>query len=133
VYTYSAPPELQLVVGEPTYVEQVVRNLLTNAAKYSQSGSTIELVLEPGETEVRLRVLDRGIGVDAETAQHAFELFFRTADASRVASGAGIGLFVCRQLVDAMGGRIWIVPREGGGSEVGFSLPIQELDVTDEG
>jgi K+-sensing histidine kinase KdpD len=130
-YIFDAPAELQLVVGEPTYVEQIVRNLLTNAAKYSQTGTTIELVLEPGDTEVSLRVLDRGIGVDAETAQHAFELFFRTPDASRVASGAGIGLFVCRQLVDAMGGRIWIVPREGGGSEVGFSLPVQELDFTD--
>jgi signal transduction histidine kinase len=132
-YSWSAPPELQLVVGEPTYVEQIVRNLLSNAAKYSQPGTTIELVLEPGETEVRLRVLDRGIGVDAETAQHAFELFFRTPDASRVASGAGIGLFVSRQLVDAMGGRIWIVPREGGGTEVGFSLPIQQQDAAEEG
>jgi signal transduction histidine kinase len=132
-YSFIAPPELQLVVGEPTYVEQVVRNLLTNAAKYSGPGTAIELILEPGETEVILRVLDRGIGVDAETSQHAFELFFRTADASRVASGAGIGLFVSRQLIDAMGGRIWIIPREGGGSEVGFSLPVQELDVDGEG
>ena len=132
-YTFSSPPELHLVVGEPTYVEQVVRNLLTNASKYSAPGTTIELVLEPGATEVSLRVLDRGIGIDAEAAQHAFDLFFRTPDASRVASGAGIGLFVSRQLVDAMGGRIWIIPREGGGTEVGFSLPVQELDVAEEG
>jgi K+-sensing histidine kinase KdpD len=131
-YAFSAPPELQLVAGEPTYVEQVVRNLLTNAAKYSPAGTRIDIELEHGDGEVSVRVLDRGIGVDEETAARAFELFFRTRDASRLASGAGIGLFVCRQLIEAMSGRTWMIPRDGGGAEVGFSLPAVELDIADE-
>jgi len=91
-----------------------------------------DLTLEPGEDEVLVRVLDRGIGVDEETSARAFDLFYRTPEASRIAGGAGIGLFVCRQLIDAMGGRTWIVPRAGGGAEVGFSLPTSEIDDFDD-
>ena len=118
--------------GETTYVEQVVRNLLSNAAKYSPSTTSIEITLEPGDDEVLVRVLDRGIGVDEETSARAFELFYRTAEASRIAGGAGIGLFVCRQLIEAMGGRAWMAPRAGGGAEVGFSLPTTEMDDVDD-
>jgi two-component system, NarL family, sensor kinase len=74
--------------------------------------------------EVVVRVLDEGIGIAGADAARAFELFFRSKSATRMASGAGIGLFVCRQLVEAMGGRIWAQPRETAGTEVGFSLPV---------
>ena len=70
-----------------------------------------------------------GPGADAA---RAFELFFRTRDATPWPSGAGIGLFVCRQLVEAMGGRIWMTPGSGGGAEVGFGLPATEPDELDE-
>jgi K+-sensing histidine kinase KdpD len=131
-YAFKSPVDLPLAAAEPTYVEQVVRNLLSNAAKYSPGSTTIEVFLEPGEDEVIVRVLDRGIGVDEETSRRAFELFYRTTDASRIAGGAGIGLFVCRQLIEAMGGRVWMAPRPGGGAEVGFSLPTTELDDIDD-
>ena len=91
--------------------------------KYSRAPERIEIELLSQAGEIVLRVLDRGIGIDDETAEHAFDLFYRTTAASRTASGAGIGLFVCRELVGAMGGRTWIAPRSGGGTEVGFRLP----------
>jgi len=131
-YAFHAPPGLPLAAGEPTYIEQVVRNLLSNAAKYSAPSTAIEIELEAAEGEVVVRVRDRGIGVDEETSRRAFELFYRTRDASRVAGGAGIGLFVSRQLIEAMGGRTWMMPREGGGTEVGFSLPTTEFDDFDD-
>jgi signal transduction histidine kinase len=56
-----------------------------------------------------------------------FDLFYRSPNATRVAPGAGIGLFVCRQLIEAMGGRIWAHAREGGGTEVGFALPATPI------
>jgi signal transduction histidine kinase len=117
-----------LIEAEATYVEQVVRNLLTNATKYSAAPSPIEVTVGVEGDDVVLRVLDRGIGVDEASSASAFDLFYRTSQASRTASGAGIGLFVCRQLVEAMGGAAWIRPREGGGTEAGFRLPIVPME-----
>jgi signal transduction histidine kinase len=123
--TAGLPP----VLGEEIYVEQVVRNLLTNAAKYSDPGSEIKVILDQTEDAVRVRVLDSGIGIEPDDAANLFDLFFRSTTAVRQAPGAGIGLFVCKQLVEAMGGRIYGKPRDGGGAEFGFSLPIDiELD-----
>jgi signal transduction histidine kinase len=134
-------PGLALIEAEPTYVEQVIRNLLTNAVKYSGVPSPVEIEIEivedppdagvlardgSGLSEAVVRVLDRGIGIDEDTSAHAFDLFFRTKDATRMASGAGIGLFVCRQLIEAMGGRTWLIPRDGGGTESGFALPLAD-------
>ena len=74
--------------------------------------------------EITVTVRDRGPGIATEDAEHVFDLFYRARSAERQASGAGIGLFVCRQLVHAMGGRIWVRPREGGGTEFGFAMPL---------
>jgi K+-sensing histidine kinase KdpD len=129
-FRLDAAANLPLVVGEPTYVEQVARNLLANAAKYSPAGSDVEVSVAHEEDEVVVRVLDAGIGIEPADAERLFELFYRSPHASRQAAGAGIGLFVCRQLVEAMGGRIWATPRSEGGSEFGFALPVhvEEID-----
>lgn len=123
---------LPVVLGEETYVEQIVRNLLTNAAKYSPSPATIRVIAERFGDEVVVRVLDEGIGIAGADAERMFDLFYRSATASKVAGGAGIGLFVCRQLVEAMGGRIWAAPREEGGTEVGFALPVHHDEGEDD-
>jgi PAS domain S-box-containing protein len=127
----SGATPMPLVSGDATAIEQVLRNLLGNAAKYSEAGTSVELRLESDQHEVRIRVLDRGRGFDPPEAASLFDLFYRSPEATRAASGAGIGLYVVRRLVEAMGGRVWAVPREGGGSEFGFTLPVLRLD--DEG
>jgi signal transduction histidine kinase len=127
----EASEGLPLVIGEETYVEQVVRNLLTNAAKYSNPAAPIRVVVEATDDEVVTRVLDEGIGIAEGDTDRVFELFYRSTSATRMAGGAGIGLFVCRQLVEAMGGRIWAAPRSPVGTEVGFALPAHHEDVTD--
>jgi signal transduction histidine kinase len=118
----TAPPNLPVVRGDETAVEQVLRNLLSNAAKYSDGEGTVVVSVEPGDDEVVVRILDRGPGVDPDETAHLFDPFYRSPNTSSIAPGSGIGLYVSRRLIDAMGGRIWARPRDGGGSEFGFSL-----------
>jgi K+-sensing histidine kinase KdpD len=130
-FSAEAPLDLPLVLGEELHVGQVLQNLLSNAAKYSPKGSTVEVRAAAEDGGVTTRVLDEGEGLPAESTEQLFELFYRAPDAARRASGAGIGLFVCRQLVEGMGGRIWARPRDRGGAEFGFWLP--PLSEDDEG
>jgi K+-sensing histidine kinase KdpD len=116
--------DVPAVAGDATYVEQVARNLLSNAAKYSPANSTVDVHLEVNEGEVIVRVLDDGPGFSSGEAQDLFELFYRSPATAAQASGAGIGLFVCRRLIIAMGGRIWGRPRPSGGAEFGFALRL---------
>lgn len=125
-FVVDVAADLPTSSGEETAVEQVVRNLITNAAKYSPAGSTIQVIAEAPGDEIVVRVLDEGVGIAADEVDRLFELFYRSAGAAKRASGAGIGLFVCRQLVEAMGGRVWASPRPTGGSEFGFALPVQQ-------
>ncbi len=131
-FRLEVAPGLPLVLGEATYVEQVTRNLLSNAAKYSSPGSTVRVVAAGNDDGVEVRVLDSGIGLGAEDSERLFELFYRSESATRKAAGAGIGLFVCRQLIEAMGGRVWGRSQADGGAEFGFALPAHD-DTADVG
>lgn len=122
-FELDVEPNLPTVAGEETYVEQVIRNLLTNAAKYGGHGSTVRVRVSAEAGEVAVRVIDEGPGVDPAEIEKLFEVFYRSADAPRRASGSGIGLFVCRELVHAMGGRTWGRNGDDKGAEFGFSLP----------
>ncbi len=120
----EVPESLPAVRGDAGYLEQVLGNLLSNAAKYAAAGGPIEVVAAVDEESVAVLVLDRGPGIDAEPIEAVFDLFYRSRSAKSVAAGAGIGLFVARHLVQAMDGSIWARSREGGGTEFGFRLHV---------
>jgi PAS domain S-box-containing protein len=124
----AIPPGLPTVRGHDAYVGQVIRNLLSNAIKYGGPGSAVRIVAERAEAGVAIRVLDDGPGLDGSDMDHLFDLYYRAPGAALAAPGAGIGLFVCRQIVDALGGTIWARSRPEGGAEFGFRLPIYEAD-----
>jgi signal transduction histidine kinase len=123
-YAVDIASGLPTVSADATYVEQVIRNLLSNAAKYSGAGSTVTITATATDDEVQTRILDDGPGFPAAEAARLFELFYRSPGTAGAAGGAGIGLFVCARLVAAMGGRIWAVPRPEGGAEFGFALKV---------
>jgi two-component system sensor histidine kinase KdpD len=118
------PTGTPTVVADPVYVEQTLRNLLSNAAKYAGPSSHVEIDVAATDDEVLVRILDDGPGIEAEEADRVFDLFYRSPTTARDTAGAGIGLFVCARLVQAMGGRIWARPRATGGAEFGFALGI---------
>ncbi|MCX7617412.1 ATP-binding protein [Tepidiforma sp.] len=115
----SPPP----VAGDPGYLEHVLRNLIQNAAKYSPPGTTIEVVVAGDASGGTVSVLDRGPGVPPEDIDRIFERFYRSSRTAGLAPGAGLGLAVCRRLIEGMGGTIRAELRQEGGLAVTFWLP----------
>ncbi len=117
------PSNLPPAAAEGTYIEQVLRNLLGNAAKYG-GGAPVTVTAEPKGAVLLVSVIDAGPGFPPDEVGQLFELFYRSPSAVRRAAGAGIGLFVSRELVNAMGGRISARNRPEGGAEFAFEIPI---------
>ncbi len=124
--------ELPVVSGDETSVQQVARNLISNAAKYGL-GEPVLIHIQASEEEpgAVVRVLDRGPGVPPAEAEALFRPFHRSAGSDASQGGAGIGLYVCGRLVEAMGGHMWARQRPGGGSEFGFWLPRYDNEPDD--
>jgi PAS domain S-box-containing protein len=122
------PKDLPIVSGEETYVEQILRNLLENAAKYSPAGTTVVVSARQDAAEVAITVRDAGPGIPAESLEHIFNLFYRDPTMAKLVAGSGIGLFVCRNLAEAMGGRMEAGAGKDGGSWFMFSLPVLSPD-----
>lgn len=110
-----------LVLADPRAVDRVLRNLLDNAVRHAPPGTTVDVEVTDEDGEATVRVHDAGDGFPGEFTERAFERFSR-ADAARVrqGGGAGLGLAIAKELVEAHGGRIWI--GEGPGATVGFTI-----------
>ncbi len=116
------------VMGDRDLLVHGVANLLDNAIKYSDEGSTVEVGAELDESEARLYVRDRGIGIPSDDIERIFERFYRVDKArSRVTGGTGLGLSIVRHIASNHGGTVTVTSREGVGSTFTISLP-QEFD-----
>lgn len=125
------PDELPLVEADPVYLAQIIGNLLSNSIKYSTADTPIDVAARAIDEEVEITVQDQGIGIPPEAREKVFELLVRTDEAARFASGAGIGLYVCRRLLEAMDGRIWIDPAREQGTRVTLRLRVFDPEVRD--
>ncbi|HEU5085971.1 MAG TPA: GAF domain-containing sensor histidine kinase, partial [Roseiflexaceae bacterium] len=111
-------------VYDDVRLEQVLDNLVSNAIKYSPQGSPVRVRLWREGQEVLLTVSDSGIGIPAADLPHVFERFYRSANADdRHFPGLGLGLYICRTIVEQHGGRIWVTSNVGQGTTFHVALP----------
>jgi signal transduction histidine kinase len=112
------------VSADEALLRQVLDNLLDNAVKYSPGGGDVRLSVESADDVVRFRVADEGLGIPAAEHGRIFEKFYRLdPDMSGGIGGTGLGLYIARELVRRVGGRIWVKANEGGGSIFYVELP----------
>ena len=120
--TTEVEPDLPLARFDYVQIRQVLLNLVENAVKFSPAGTQITLLARQRAEAIELAVRDRGPGIPAHKLPHLFEKYYRADPAGRV-QGTGIGLAICKGLVEAHGGRIWAESRVDEGTTVRFTLP----------
>jgi signal transduction histidine kinase len=112
------------VWADPDAVDRIVKNLVSNAIKYSPHGSAVTLSAERRGAHVEIAIADQGPGIEAEALGRIFEPYYRTAQAASTARGVGLGLAVVKALVEAHGGVIGVESAPRRGTRVAFSLPV---------
>jgi len=128
-------PAVTLVACDAVLIERVLANLLENAGKYTPPQTPVELLVRAQGDELLVSVRDHGPGVAAGQEERIFEKFTRGATESAT-PGVGLGLAICRAIVEAHGGRIWVAPTVPQGATFSFSLPLGTppvVDLTDDG
>jgi two-component system sensor histidine kinase KdpD len=120
----GVPPDLPPVPIDGLLIEQVLINLLENIAKYTPSGTPVEISAHVEANAVVVEIADRGPGIPRELVDRIFDKFYRLPREG-ASGGAGLGLAICRGIVEAHGGRIWAENRDGGGAVFRFALPIE--------
>jgi signal transduction histidine kinase len=114
---------LERVSADPSRLDQVLMNLLSNALKFTPEGGTIRVEVAETGDEVEVAVHDSGPGIPPEEQALLFEKFSQTSSGKSVQGGSGLGLVICRHLVEAHGGRIWVESEPGRGTRFAFRLP----------
>jgi PAS domain S-box-containing protein len=124
----SAPKRLPAVEADPQHLRQVLTNLVENAVKYSPEGGPVKVSLARREAFVRFAVRDEGLGIPRGEQERVFEKFYRLDPGmTRGVGGTGLGLYICRELVRQLRGRIWVTSREGQGSTFFVEIPVASV------
>jgi PAS domain S-box-containing protein len=123
----NLPPNLPTVMADRDRIEEVLENLLDNAVKYSPDKPVVTVVCRATGDEVIVSVSDAGMGISLREQEQIFDRFYRVGNAmTNSLQGAGLGLYICRAIVEAHGGRIWVESALHQGSTFLFSLPRME-------
>jgi len=118
------PDEETNVQADPNRVKQVLHNLIINASKYGPTESEIVLRVRKMERNVYIEVQDQADTISAEEKTHLFVPYYRGKRAQEEQlPGLGLGLFICKELVEMQNGKIWLESAQNGGNVFGFSLP----------
>ena len=119
------PADFPVVLADEARIEQVLNNLLTNSLKYAPTGE-ITISGQTRPDTVILCVSDQGPGIAPEDIPHVFDRFYRAPEMVKNTKGAGLGLYLCRSIIEAHGGRIWVDGGTAPGARICFSLPRSE-------
>ena len=126
---WEVPHDLPPLWGDEVYIEEIIRNFVRNADKFSPSGRPIRLSANVVEDRIHLSVTDEGSGVSPEMQERIFERFYRGVASEVADAGWGLGLYFARKLAEAQGGRVIVhspIQPDGYGSRFTLSLPIAD-------
>lgn len=133
---YSTKQQIKLtgftaahITSDRDRLSQVMSNLLRNASKYSPLANEIRVILSREGNNVIIQVQDDGIGIAEQDQPHVFERFFRSSSVLGNYPGLGLGLSICKEIVEALGGKIWFTSSHGHGSQFFISLPVSANSV----
>ncbi len=125
--TLDIPEQLPMVMADRDRIEEVLQNLLDNAVKYSPRQRTLLVTCRATGEEVTVSISDTGMGISLRDQEHIFDRFQRGGDQnSQALPGAGLGLYICRAIIEAHGGHIWVESTLRQGSTFSFSIPREE-------
>ena len=121
---YNIPPNLPPVNGDRDKIKQVLLNLLTNAVKYNRSGGTITASIRVEQNQLWFSVQDTGMGIPANLQPRLFAKFFRANPTDPTVPGTGLGLYICKKIIESHGGEIEATSQENVGTTFQFYLPL---------
>jgi signal transduction histidine kinase len=125
-FSLDFPPDFPTVFGDEERLRQVLSNLVSNAIKYAPQGGEVRVGGWADGRQVTVYVADQGIGMPLEEQGKLFQRFYRVdSSLRRSTQGAGLGLYLCKSIVEAHGGRIWLRSEPGKGTTVFFTLPLE--------
>jgi signal transduction histidine kinase len=123
----SLPKELATVGADPERLKQVMINLISNAIKYTPAPGRIDISVYETCDHMVLEVQDTGIGIPAASLQHLFQKFYRIPESEKMAHGSGLGLSICKRIIDAHGGQIEVKSEMGAGTTFKILLPLKKV------
>jgi len=122
------PKTLPTLMADPTALREVLTNLTDNAINHTAPGNgTITITVVQHRGEIETAVTDNGVGITADALPHLFTKFFRVSELKSTTRGTGLGLYICKSIVEAQGGHIWVDSVEGEGSTFTFRLPVHPV------
>jgi two-component system sensor histidine kinase KdpD len=116
------PQDLPIIPFDTLLMEQVLSNLMENVLRHTPTGTSVEIIVTPLKSAVMIEIADRGPGIPAREEEAIFNKFTRSTNTQ---VGAGIGLSICRAIIEAHGGRIWVENRSDGGAVFKFVIPVE--------
>lgn len=123
---FSSQENLPKVLADPSLLKIVTENLIDNAIRYTKGGGIVEIKLIREKDKVLFAIKDSGVGIPQKEQKYIFQKFFRAENISKERTrGSGLGLYVCRSILNKMGGQIWFKSQLGKGTTFYFKLPIK--------